>query len=87
MVVSILTVLWSGELASLLQGRASAGTGLGLCQPRSGSFRCPSGGGLVDQFVDSNFPLTKLFFVPTTQGEKLQIVVTAPPHRKRVLSW
>jgi len=83
----VLAVLWSGELASLLQGGTGTSTGLGRRQPRSGSFRCSSSGSLVDQFVDSNFPMTKLFFVSATQGEELQIIVTAPPYCKRVLSW
>jgi len=83
----VLAALCSREPASLLQDRAVTGIGLGWKQPRSRSFGCPSSGGLIDQFVDSNFPLTKLLFIPTTQGEKLQIVVTAPPHCERVLSW
>lgn len=85
MVVSaVLAVLWSREFASLLQDRAGAGLGRGL--PRSGPFGCSSSGSFIDQFVDSNFPLTKLFFVPAAQGEELQIIVTAPPYCKRVLS-
>ena len=85
MVVSlVLAVLLSGELASLLQDRAGARLKRG--KPRSGSVGRSPSGSFVDQFVDSNFPLTKLFFVPATQSEELQIIVTAPPHRKRVLS-
>jgi len=67
----VATAAWSGEPAPLLQDWAGVDIGLGWPQPRSGSFGCPSSGSLIDQLVDSNFPLTKLFFVPTTQGEVL----------------
>ena len=50
-------------------------------------FRGPPLSGFFDEMVDSCFPFAHLVLASASKGEKLEIIVSLPPHLEGKIGW